>query len=108
MPRQHLDGSLNGTTPVTLIYGPADGLPRENPAASIFNEDSASVTLRVYYYNGASDRNIFNGSLAQDARWSMGDEHDKYRLDKPDQAIRAVLSGAAATKNPTFVSSWDE
>ena len=108
MPRQHLDGALNGATPVTLIYGPADGRSRENPAASIFNGDTASVTLRVYYHNGTNDRDIFDGALAVKARWSLGDVHDKYRLDKPNQAIRAVLSAAAATTDPTWVSSWDE
>jgi len=52
----HLLGLLNSATPVEIIVAPASGFRRQVKLISIFNADTANVTVTVEVFDGANQR----------------------------------------------------
>lgn len=96
-------GSLNGTTPVTLVAAPGAATQRLVRSISIQQRDTAAVTLTVRHLKGASTYQLWSGTLQPGDTWT---DETTYVLDATDESITAVLSGAAATTNPDFISSY--
>jgi hypothetical protein len=97
------DGTLNGSTEVTLVAAPGSSIQRMVKEINIQNRDTAVVTLTVRYKSAGGTRQIWSGTL------QVGDVyHDDsvYVLDTTGKSIAAVLSGAPATTNPDFVVSY--
>ena len=46
------DGSLNGTTPVTVVASPASSVQRRVKEISVCNVDTVVHTVTVEYYDG--------------------------------------------------------
>ena len=96
------DGALNGTTEVTLVAAPSSGVRRVVRGLSVYNRDTASVTLTVRY-KSSSTRVLWSGALASGETWELD---GVVVLDATTKSLAAVLAGAAASANPEFVSSY--
>lgn len=97
------DGTLNGTTPVTLIPAPAVANQIANKLITIQNRDTAIVTITLRKVSAGGTRQIWKGDL------DVGDTllfDDVIMLDDVNSSITAVMSAVAATTNPDWTSSW--
>lgn len=101
------DGTLNGATPVTLVAAPGAGVERVIPekGLSVFNRDTASVTVTISKVSSGGTRTIDTVILATGEKYS---NDTKIVLDATTDSITAVMSGAAATTNPDYVCSWGD
>jgi hypothetical protein len=84
------DGTLNGTSDVTIISGPASGTRRVIKNLTIYNRDSGSVQLIVKYDNGTSQRRVYAVTLAVGDTWTLDGTYDS--------------SGALRQTTPSFDS----
>lgn len=99
------DGTLNGTTAVDVIDAPAASTRRICTTLSIFNADTAAVTVTVRYNNNGTSRIICKATLQVGERLSL-DQNDLTILDATTKKIQALLAAAAATTNPDYVSTY--
>lgn len=100
-------GSLNGTNPVTIVAAPAAGFMRRVECVRFVNVDSAAVDIRLRLTiagptNYEADNVI---ALAVDGKFFPVEGADVIWLDTTD-SLTAVMGGAPATTNPTWVSGW--
>ena len=102
------DGTLNGTTIVTLIPAPATNTTRLVKTITINNTDTAAVILIVQFLNGSSYRNIWKGTLQPGDAWQFGDSGDVLVLDSTSKSIVASLSAPPATVNPDFTCCYGD
>jgi hypothetical protein len=100
-----LDGTLNGTSEVTLVAAPTTGIRRVVKNINIYIKDTAAVTLEIRFKNGGSTRILFKQTLDPDDTYVLGEE-DLYVLDTTSKSITVVMSAAITTANPEFVSSY--
>lgn len=100
-------GSLNGASSVDIVTAPAAGFVRVVDSVRMVNKDTAAVTIRVRKtVAGPTDYEFDNVSaLAVDGKFDPVDTTLPIRL-AVDEKITAIMSGAAATTNPTWVASW--
>jgi hypothetical protein len=97
------DGTLNGVTAVTIVGSPAASTRRMIRTITIQNRDTAVVTVTLRKVNGANTRQLWKGDL------DVGDTliwDDPLVLNATNKSITAVMSGAAATTNPDWTSTW--
>ena len=66
-----LDGTLNGTSDVTVVTAPGNGTRRIIKTIAIQNRDSASVTITVKLDNGTSQRRLAQATLATGETWTL-------------------------------------
>ena len=66
------DGAMNGTTEVTLLSAPAASTRRIAKSISIYNRDTASVTVTIKFDNGGTQRTIATVTLASGDTWTNG------------------------------------
>lgn len=97
------DGTLNGTTPVTLVSAPAASTQRISKIITIKNTDSAQVTVTVRKVSGGGTRQIVETTLDVDDTLVID---EVIVLDDTSSSITAIMSGAAATTNPDWTSSF--
>lgn len=100
-------GSLNGTTAVVLVAAPAAGFVRVVDSIRMTNIDSAAVTIRVRKTVAGPVDYEFDSAitLAVDAKFDPVGGDNVVRL-AVDESITAVMGGAAATTDPSWVASW--
>lgn len=67
------DGTLNGTTAVTIVAAPSAGFRKIIREIVIFNTDTAAVTLTVRINVSGTFRTLWSGSLAVGASWRLSD-----------------------------------
>ncbi len=67
------DGTLNSTTPVTIISAPGSGVRRLVSDISIYNADSSPVTLTVRYNNNGTYRIIYKGTIPVGGHWILSE-----------------------------------
>lgn len=97
------EGALNGTTPVTVVAAPGASTQRIVRNVKISNKDTAAVTVTLSKNKAATLRELCEVTL------EAGDillYDDVIVLDATDESVEAVLSGAAATTNPDYDSSY--
>ena len=70
------DGTLNGTTPVTLVASPASSTRRIIKTMTIENTDTAPVTITVGYLNTATTRVIAKVTLQVGDTWTTDGSYD--------------------------------
>jgi len=99
------DGTLNGTTPVTVVSAPAAGVVRTVQTIFIYNADTAAVTVTVIYDNGGADRIMLKATLQVGETLRLD---GPIVLDETDTLIEAKLAGEPATTNPSFVASYED
>lgn len=97
------DGTLNGTTPVTIITAPTGTNQIGNKLITIQNRDTATVTVTLRKVSAGGTRQIWKGDL------NVGDTllfDDVLILDATTDSVTAVMAAAAATTNPDYSSSY--
>jgi hypothetical protein len=99
------DGTLNSTTPVTLVAAPAASTRRVVKCINVQNRDTVAVTLTVNYVSAGGTRQIWKGTLSVNDTIVFGEE-DLYVLDATTKSITGVLAGAITTSQPDYVSTW--
>lgn len=99
------DGTLNSTTPVTVVAAPGASVQRQVHWISVTNKDSAAVTLTLNLVDGASTRRLAKLTLAVDDNFLW---NENLVLDATNKSITAVLAGAVATTQPDFVASYGD
>ena len=68
-------GETNGTTPVTLVAGPASGSVRAVRAIQIHNRDTTSVTVTIQITDGVDTRVVHKDVVSADGNlWYNGGE----------------------------------
>ena len=70
------DGTLNGTTSVTLIAAPAASTRRTIKTITIENKDTAAVTLTISYNNNSTLRTIVKVTLQVGDTWTTDGQYD--------------------------------
>jgi hypothetical protein len=100
-------GSLNGTSAVTIVAAPGTGFMRRVESVRFVNIDTAAVDIRLRLTvagptNYECDCVI---ALAVDGKFFPVEGSDVIWLGTTD-SLTAVMGGAAATTNPTWVSGW--
>lgn len=97
------DGTLNGTTPVTLVPAPIATNQIGTKLITIQNRDTAVVTITLRKVSAGGTRQLCKVDLDVDDTllWD-----DVTVLDDTGSTITAVMSAAAATTNPDWSSSW--
>jgi len=70
------DGTLNGTSAVTLVAAPASSTRRIVKTITIENTDTAAVTVTVGYLNTASTRTIVKVTLQVGDAWTTDGTYD--------------------------------
>ena len=94
-------GSLNGTTNVTVVSAPAASTQRQISQIVIFNADTVSHTIGVYYNDGVV-RQTHQELLTAGQTLTIGG----FVLDGTGDSIEADAAAAATTTAPTFVSTY--
>lgn len=102
------DGTLNGTTAVTLIPAPGSGVIRVAKTININNTDTAPVVVSVKYKNIATTRIIWSGTLQIGDTWQYGEAGDLIVLDSPNKSIVALMSAPPTTVNPDFTACYGD
>jgi len=99
------DGTLNGTSEVTLVAAPGANTTRTLAYLSIFNADTAAVTVTIKFANDAARRVLVKATLAVGQSLPY-----KYPvvMEATTKSIIAIMSGAAATTNPAFYASYGD
>lgn len=99
------DGTLNGTSSVTLVAAPGSGVSRTVRLISLYNADTASVTVSVRYTNSGNHRLLAKVTLAAGEAFVYD---EAVVLDTTAKSITAVMSAAPATTNPDFVVAYGD
>lgn len=96
--------ALNGTTEVELAADPTAGFVRTiaPESCTIYNGDTASVTIRVYRKRSATEYTKYKVTLAAGSTWA---NPGAIVLVSGD-TLNVVMSGAAATTNPTADTNY--
>lgn len=97
------NGALNGTTAVDVVAAPAASTQRMVSKVRFYNEDSASVTITLRYNDNATTRTLQKFTLAA-GESAVFEEVEV--LDATTKKLQALMSGAAATTNPSYSASW--
>ena len=94
------DGTLNGTTPVTIVGSPAASTRRVVKDIVIFNRDTAAVTIDINFVNGANTRRIWHGVLQANESMTIDAVYDSNGLLK--SASSGVISTALGGTGQDF------
>lgn len=97
------DGTLNGTSEVTLVAAPAASTNRLVKTITIQNADTVLQTITLRKVSAGGTRQIWKGDL------DAGDTliwNDVIGLDDTGSTIRAVMAAAATTTNPDYTATW--
>jgi len=70
------DGTLNGTTAVTVVSSPASSTRRVVNTITVENTDTAAVTITVGYVNGANTRTLAKVTLQVGDTWTTSGAYD--------------------------------
>jgi len=101
------DGTLNGTTPVTIVAAPAASTRRLVRTITIYNADTVSATVTVSFVSGANTRIILKTTLASGATLILGNTSGEiFILNATNKSMTAVLSAAITTTQPDFTSHY--
>lgn len=102
------DGTLNGTTPVTLVPAPNNNVIRAVKTININNTDTAAVFCIIQFKNVSTTRTIWRGTLQPGDTWQYGEAGDLFVLDSPNKSIIASLSAPPTTLNPDFTCCYGD
>jgi hypothetical protein len=63
------DGTINGTTDVTLVAAPQNGTKRVVKYITVYNGDTAAATFNLKYDNNGTQRQIVKITLQPGSTW---------------------------------------
>ena len=86
------DGVLNGTTDITVCSAPAASTRRIVKAMTIYNRDTAAVTVNIKYDNAGTQRRLTVVTLAPSETWTMDGSYDSYGNFKQSATAGTILT----------------
>lgn len=99
-------GTMNGATAVTLVTAPDTSEQKVIKSLLICNIDTASVILNAYIDANGSLRYLVNSkTLAVNETIDLVPQGGILVLTETTDTIKAVLSGAVTTNQPTFYAN---
>ena len=93
------DGTLNGTSTVTMVASPAASTRRIIKSINIQNTDTAQITVTVGYYNGTNTRVIAKVTLNVGDTWTTDATFDS------NGQIKTTSSGGGGSGTVTSVAA---
>jgi hypothetical protein len=93
------DGTLNGTSTVTMVASPAASTRRVIKSINIQNTDTAQITVTVGYYNGTNTRVIAKVTLNVGDTWTTDATFDS------NGQIKTTSSGGGGSGTVTSVAA---
>lgn len=101
------DGTLNGTTSVTLVSAPSSSTRRLVKSIYITNTDSVAVGITVYFNNNGTLRTIAKVTLAVGDTWSLdgGVVDSNGNTKTASGSPTAVYTGTAANLAAVFTNA---
>jgi hypothetical protein len=93
------DGTLNGTSTVTMVASPAASTRRVIKSINIQNTDTAQITVTVGYYNGTNTRVIAKVILNVGDTWTTDATFDS------NGQIKTTSSGGGGSGTVTSVAA---
>ena len=99
------DGTLNGTSDVTIISGPASGTRRVIKNLTIYNRDSSSVQLVIKYDNGSAQRRLYVVTLAVGDTWTLDGTYDNSGALRQNSAATSFDSISPITTKGDLITS---
>lgn len=99
------DGTLNGSTEVTLVAAPAASHRIVVKNLTIWNADTVANVIKVYVKNSTDLRYLCQITLAVGDSLVFGEE-DFIVLDGTGKSLRAKMGGAVTTTNPDYNVCW--
>lgn len=100
------DGTLNGTSTVTMVASPAASTRRVIKSINIQNTDTAQITVTVGYYNGTNTRVIAKATLSVGDTWTTDatfDSNGQIKTTSSGGGGSGTVTSVAATV-PSFLS----
>jgi len=91
------DGALNGTNSVTLVAAPAAATRRVVKNITIYNKDTAAVTITVSFNNNSTLRNIAKVTLQVGDTWTLEGAYDTSGALKQTLGTVNLASGVTGT-----------
>jgi hypothetical protein len=91
------DGALNGTSSVTLVAAPASSTRRVVKNITIYNKDTAAVTITVSFNANSTLRNIAKVTLAVGDTWTLDGAYDTNGSLKQTLGTVNLSTGATGT-----------
>ena len=91
------DGALNGTSSVTLVAAPAAATRRVVKNITIYNKDTAAVTITVSFNANSTLRNIAKVTLAVGDTWTLDGAYDTTGALKQTLGTVNLTSGVTGT-----------
>jgi hypothetical protein len=91
------DGALNGTSSVTLVAAPAAATRRVVKNITIYNKDTAAVTITVSFNANSTLRNIAKVTLAVGDTWTLDGAYDTNGSLKQTLGTVNLASGVTGT-----------
>ena len=91
------DGALNDTSSVTLVASPGASTRRVIKNITIYNKDTAAVTITVSFNNNSTLRNIVKVTLAVGDTWTIDGAYDTNGSLKQTLGTVNLTSGATGT-----------
>jgi hypothetical protein len=91
------DGALNGTSSVTLVAAPASSTRRVVKNITIYNKDTAAVTITVSFNANSTLRNIAKVTLAVGDTWTLDGAYDTNGSLKQTLGTVNLTSGVTGT-----------
>ena len=97
------DGTLNGTSEVTVVAAPGAGVMRTVRNINVYNADNAAITLYLKYVHGASKRTLAKVTVGVGETFIY---EEALILDDTDKSIIALLGGAKSSTDPDFMTAY--
>jgi len=91
------DGALNGTSSVTLVAAPAAATRRVVKNITIYNKDTAAVTITVSFNANSTLRNIAKVTLQVGDTWTLDGAYDTTGALKQTLGTVNLTSGVTGT-----------
>ena len=103
----NVNGTSNGATPVTVVAAPGASTTRmiARYGLSVYNADTAAITLYLQLADGAATRIIEKATINAGSSYF---NTSFISLSTTAQSLEIVLSGAVATTEADYVGKYRE
>lgn len=101
-------GTTNGTSDVTIIPAPDAGAKKRVKLITVDNVDSATVTVRIFYVDGANSRRMISETLTSGSNLEYPKSTTPFILDATNSSVKLNLAGSVSATEPDWTAHWEE
>lgn len=101
-----LSTTMNGGTTVDIIPSPSTGQQHIAQRISLYNADTAAVTVTVRLYDGSNHNPIEKQATIASGATATFTHCAGHCADGTTKKFTAIMSGAPATTNPVITASY--